>query len=151
AQCKVMLVLIGPDWLNSSDEQGRRRLDFPDDWVRLEIAHALKRGVTVIPVCVGGADLPPRTELAEDIRDLVDHQAISITHPGFRHEMLGLVRDIRAIPSRKSWRHLGLVPAGLLLLVIALALVVLLVSLGSIEHVREMVFSPRPLTRTLNN
>ena len=37
AECKVMIVLIGPDWLNSRDEQGRRRLDSSDDWVRLEI------------------------------------------------------------------------------------------------------------------
>jgi hypothetical protein len=139
AQCKVMLVLIGPDWLNSSDEQGRRRLDIPDDWVRLEIAHALKRGVTVIPVCVGGADLPPSTELPEDIRGLVDHQAISITHPGFRHEMSGLVRDIRAIPSRKSWRRLALIPAGLLLFSIALALI-----LVSVERTREVASPPPP-------
>src|SRR4051794_35794943 len=41
AECKVMLVLIGPEWLNASDQHGRRRLDQPDDWVRLEIAHAL--------------------------------------------------------------------------------------------------------------
>src|ERR1700732_3136706 len=42
AECKVMLVLIGSQWLNAQDEQGQRRLDSPDDWVRLEIAHALK-------------------------------------------------------------------------------------------------------------
>jgi hypothetical protein len=139
AQCKVMLALIGPDWLNASDEQGRRRLDIPDDWVRLEIAHALKRGITVIPVCVGGANLPPRTVLPEDIRGLVDHQAISITHPGFRREMSGLVRDIRHIPSRKSWPHLGLILAGLSLF-FALALTLFWIPLGSFKRVQEMVF-----------
>ena len=157
AQCKVMLVLIGPDWLNSSDEQGRRRLDIPDDWVRLEIAHALKRGITVIPVCVGGANLPPRTVLPEDIRSLVDHQAISITHPGFRREMSGLVRDIRHIPSRKSWPRLGLILAGLSLFLIALALTLFWIPLGSFKRVQEMVFplhAPTPtltLTTTFNN
>ena len=49
AECKVMLVLIGPEWLNSRDEQGRRRLDSSEDWVRLEITHALRRNITVIP------------------------------------------------------------------------------------------------------
>lgn len=57
-KCKVMVVLIGPDWLNSRDENGCRRLDTPDDWVRLEIAHALKREITVIPVCVGALIYP---------------------------------------------------------------------------------------------
>jgi hypothetical protein len=149
AQCKVMLVLIGPDWLNSSDEQGRRRLDIPDDWVRLEIAHALKRGITVIPVCVGGANLPPSTELPEDIRGLVDHQAISITHPGFRRDMSGLVRDIRDIPGRKSWPRLGLILAGVSLFLIALALTLLSIPSGSFKPVLE---SPRRApTTTFNN
>ena len=89
AECKVMIVLIGPDWLNSRDEQGRRRLDSSDDWVRLEIAHALKRDITVIPVLVNGAALPERTALPDDIRGLLDHQAVSVTNAGFRHEMSG--------------------------------------------------------------
>ena len=94
AECKVMIVLIGPDWLTSRDEQGGRRLDSSDDWVRLEIAHALKRDITVIPVLVNGAALPERTALPDDIRGLLDHQAVSVTNAGFRHEMSGLVHDL---------------------------------------------------------
>jgi TIR domain len=56
AECKVMLVLIGPDWLNALDEKGQRRIDDPNDWVRLEISHALKRNITVIPVRISGAE-----------------------------------------------------------------------------------------------
>ena len=61
-----MLVLIGPGWIDARDEQGHRRLDNPDDWVRLEIAHELKRKITVIPVQINRArrcptDRPPGT------------------------------------------------------------------------------------------
>lgn len=138
-----MLVLIGPEWLNSRDEQGRRRLDVPDDWVRLEIAQALMRDITVIPVCLGGANLPPKTDLPDDIQSLVDHQAISVSIPGFRHEMSGLVRDIRAIPSRKSWRNGGLLVSGLALLLILPAVI-----LASVPRVREAVFAPRAAPTT---
>jgi hypothetical protein len=50
AECKVLLALIGPLWWEARDKSGDRRLDDPADWVRLEISHALKRGITVIPV-----------------------------------------------------------------------------------------------------
>ena len=112
AECKVMLMLIGPGWLDARDEQGRRRLDNPDDWVRLEIAHALKRNITVIPARINGAGLPARAALPEDIRGLLDHQSTSVTHAGFRHDMSGLVRDIRSIPSPRTWRRPAAIAAG---------------------------------------
>jgi TIR domain len=120
AECKVMLALIGPDWLNSQDEQGRRRLDDPEDWVRLEIACALKRDITVIPVRVNDAPLPLKSALPEDIRGLLDHQAASVTLAGFRHEMAGIVRDIRSIPSPRPWRRYGAAAAILVLVALFL-------------------------------
>jgi hypothetical protein len=122
AECKVMLALIGPEWLHAKDNQGRRRLDDPDDWVRVEIAQALKRDIAVVPVRVNGTELPQKSELPEDIRDLLDHQAVSVTTTGFRHEMAGLARDIRAIQAPRSWRRTIAVAAAILLLPGAIAL-----------------------------
>src|SRR5262249_45865065 len=89
----------------------------------LEIAHALKRDITVIPVRVNGAMLPSRENLPEDIRGLLDHQAVSLTLPGFRHEISGLVRDIRAIHSPRPWRRFGITAAGIVCFLAALAAV----------------------------
>jgi len=124
-QCKVMLVLIGPGWLDARDEAGRRRLDDPDDWVRIEIAHALRRNITVIPVRVNGAELPTKAQLPEDIRGLLDHQAASMTTAGFRHEMSGLAQDIRSMSSPRRWRRTGLLAAAAVLL-LSIGLLVLL-------------------------
>jgi hypothetical protein len=118
AECKVLLVLIGPGWLGSKDEQGHLRLQKPDDWVRLEIAHALKRDITVIPVLINGAQLPDRETLPDDIQGLLDHQVASVSVAGFRHEMAGLVRDIRSIKIRRSRRlFVGTAAAALILLI----------------------------------
>src|SRR5207248_1830841 len=53
--CNVLIAVIGKHWLTASDEEGKRRLDHPEDFVRIEIGTALKRGIQVIPVLVEGA------------------------------------------------------------------------------------------------
>ena len=143
AECKVMIVLIGPDWLTSRDEQGGRRLDSSDDWVRLEIAHALKRDITVIPVLVNGAALPERTALPDDIRGLLDHQAVSVTNAGFRHEMSGLVHDLRSIPSPRPWRRYAAIAAGVVLL-LALGIFGATKYSNILEHIRPTQVSQTP-------
>lgn len=49
SSCKFLLAAIGRQWLTCANEHGRR-LDDPHDFVRLEIAAALKRDIRVIPV-----------------------------------------------------------------------------------------------------
>jgi hypothetical protein len=48
----VLLALVGEEWLTITDADGRRRLDDPDDFVRLEIEAALTRNVRVIPILI---------------------------------------------------------------------------------------------------
>jgi hypothetical protein len=64
--CDVLIAVIGNRWLISSEADGGRRLDNPDDFVRLEIATALKRNIRVIPVLVDGASMPPPRDLPDD-------------------------------------------------------------------------------------
>jgi TIR domain len=68
-QCGVLLVLIGKRWAGS-DESGGSRLQDPQDWVRLEVASALRRGITVIPVLLDGASMPAERTLSEELRPL---------------------------------------------------------------------------------
>src|SRR6266550_4238978 len=44
AKCDVFLALIGKQWLSSDDGTGQRRIDVPDDYLRVEVEAALKRG-----------------------------------------------------------------------------------------------------------
>jgi TIR domain len=138
SECKVMLVLIGPGWLNACDDQGRRRLDSPDDWVRLEIARALNRGITVIPVRVNGAALPSRESLPKEIHSLVDNQAASVASASFRNDMAGLARDIQLIPSAQHWRRLAVTGTGLSLVLVLMALA-LIQSPDFLHRIRGML------------
>jgi TRAP-type mannitol/chloroaromatic compound transport system substrate-binding protein len=96
-QCEVMLVIIGSNWLDCTDESGRRRLDDQNDFVRLEIAMALKRRIAVVPVLVDNARLPRSKELPKDLRTLVDRQAAILRHETFARDVDVLVQDVRAI------------------------------------------------------
>lgn len=82
---KVMLVLIGKGWLVERD--GRRRLDDPDDYVRNEVAAALRRQeVRVIPVLVGGGVMPSSEDLPPDLKPLVRRNAFEMTDERWRFD-----------------------------------------------------------------
>jgi hypothetical protein len=71
--CQVMVAVIGRRWLGNVDEVNR--LHQPNDWIRLEIAAALKRGIRVIPVLVEGASPPADGDLPDDLKSLARRQA----------------------------------------------------------------------------
>jgi hypothetical protein len=79
--CKVMLVIIGPNWLTTQD--GNRRIDSPDDYVRIELEHALGRGIRVIPVLVDGAVMPSSADLPDALESLARRNAVEVTHRAF--------------------------------------------------------------------
>ncbi len=77
--CGAVIAMIGPNWIKAQDGEGRRRLDDPHDFIRLEITTALTRGVRVIPVLVHNASMPPERELPEPLRPLRRLQACEIS------------------------------------------------------------------------
>src|SRR5919198_42088 len=84
--CEVLLAIIGPNWLDATDPDGQRRLDDPDDIVRLEIAAALERDIRVIPILVDGAAMPRRQQLPESLATLARRNALSLRHESFRSD-----------------------------------------------------------------
>ena len=76
ARCDVLLAVIGRDWSDARDGQGRRRLDDPHDYLRIEIETALRRpDVAVFPVLVAGARMPEEDELSGELSALASIQA----------------------------------------------------------------------------
>jgi Tol biopolymer transport system component len=79
----VLLALIGEKWLTVAGEDGRRRLDDPADFVRLEIEAALARKVRVIPILVEGASMPSEDELPASLMPLARRQALELSPARF--------------------------------------------------------------------
>jgi len=95
AQCDVLLALIGGSWLEAADGEGRRRLDDADDFVRIEIASALRQDKRVIPVLLHDTKMPTADRLPEELRPLVRRQAVRLTHERFRADAEGLIRALQ--------------------------------------------------------
>ncbi|HKJ18634.1 MAG TPA: TIR domain-containing protein [Xanthomonadales bacterium] len=118
--CDVQLAIIGNQWLNG------RRIDDPNDLVRVEIETAMSRDIPVIPVLVGGAEMPAEDELPDGLKPLRYRNAIKVRpDPDFPTDMARLVQALQGIISiepqsrkpapsgNKKW--LPLIAAGVVL------------------------------------
>jgi hypothetical protein len=96
-QCDVLLGVIGRNWLDTKDEMGKRRLDNDSDFVRLEIASALRRDIPVIPVRVQGATIPRPDQLPDDLKDFAYRNAVELTHERWNSDVQVLVEKLRRL------------------------------------------------------
>lgn len=95
--CAILIVLIGRLWLTAADDEGRRRLDDPDDYVRFEVRAALERGVRVIPVLVDGVRIPQQHQLPNDLHRLTRLNALEMSYGRFAEDEARLVTVIRKV------------------------------------------------------
>jgi hypothetical protein len=125
--CAVVLALIGRDWLDSEDLEGRR-LDHPDDLVRFEIAAALRRpGVRVIPVLVEGARMPAAEQLPADLQTLARRNAFELRDEHWRHDVDRLLQEV----ARRRPRRTAAIAAAGVALIAVLALILMNVFPGA--------------------
>ena len=108
AACDVFLAVIGPNWLDAKDDDGRRRFDNPDDFVTIEIAAALARNIRVIPVLVDGARTPKADKLPDSIKPLVRRNAVEVRNTNFGRDAEALITKVRealktARPVTRRW------------------------------------------------
>jgi hypothetical protein len=105
--CNILLALIGRHWSAVTDVKGIRRIDYPQDFVRVEIETALQRDIRVVPVLVEGAGLPQAADLPSSLRPLVVRQALQLSHVGFRSEVSRLIAAIEEVLRPEPARSAG--------------------------------------------
>jgi formylglycine-generating enzyme required for sulfatase activity len=104
SKCDVLLAIIGPNWSKAADEKGQRRLDSDRDYVRIEIASALKREIPVIPVLVNGAVMPPEGDLPDDLKPLINRHALELRHTRFDGDSAAIIDGLtRVLPQKTKW------------------------------------------------
>ena len=100
--CGVLLAMIGPTWASILDSDGLRRLDNPNDFVRLEIATALSRDIPVIPVLVRGAKMPQQGNLPPDLCDLPYRNCVELSHTRWNSDVALLNTTLKQYASNTT-------------------------------------------------
>jgi hypothetical protein len=95
SSCSVMLAVIGRRWMGEAGEQSR--LHLANDWIRLEIAAALKRNIRVIPVLVEGASPPADADLPEDLKPLARRQAHTLSDERWDYDVQQLAAALESV------------------------------------------------------
>jgi hypothetical protein len=106
--CAVLVALIGRQWATLADEEGHRRLDNPDDYVRFEIQAALERGVRVIPVLVDGARPLRQQQLPAELHKLARLNALELSYGRYEYDagrLLDLIQQVLAAASGTGTVH----------------------------------------------
>ena len=105
--CDVLLALIGEQWLTITDAQGQRRLNDPDDFVRLEIEAALTRDVRIIPILIDGARMPNADELPAGLASLARRQALELSPSRFEYDTSRLLKILDTTLAEVRTAHDG--------------------------------------------
>lgn len=104
-QSAIVLVIIGPKWLDMTDNEGKRRLEQLADPVRVEVATALQKGLPILPVSVDGAAFPSAARLPKSIKKLAEQNGIAVRNGhDFDNDMsrvISMVTDRMASQSTK--------------------------------------------------
>lgn len=79
----AMIVIIDRNWVSVTDATGKRRLSSPHDFVRQEVATALRRDILLIPILESGSNMPDAVELPEDLAKLADCRPVGVSQRQF--------------------------------------------------------------------
>lgn len=101
--CDVFIAMIGPQWIDITDEHGDRRLDQWNDFVRIEITSALNQKKVIVPVLVGRARMPSPAQLPDELQLFARRNALELSQQHFAQDVKKLVKVIQdASPAKQN-------------------------------------------------
>jgi len=108
--CKVILAIIGKEWVDARDDKNQKRLNSPNDFVRIELETGMEKNVPIIPVLVNHAKMPVQQELPDSLKNLVYRHAVLVRpDPDFNADVTRLIKEIRKTlpPDVSVWKKIG--------------------------------------------
>ena len=134
ASCDALIALVGRQWLTATDASGNRRLDDPNDFVRLELEAALQRNVAVVPACVQGASHPAAAQLPDSLAPLARRQGTELRDIGWHDDVKRLIERLERLvappapPKRRRSKRPLLAAGGAAVALVAAAAAAVLIA-----------------------
>ena len=94
SKCSVLVAVVGKKWIDAKNVAGELRLKDSADPVRAEVREALVQKKLVIPILIGGAEVPKVEQLPQDIAALAGRNAIEISESRFDYDAGRLIEAI---------------------------------------------------------
>lgn len=102
AECEILIAVIGRRWLNAGAEGVANRLHDPDDFIRMEIAAALRRGIPVVPILLDGAGLPRVDDLPDELKPLARRNGTTLDRSTFQADVDRMMQGLRMRPKQDA-------------------------------------------------
>jgi formylglycine-generating enzyme len=98
SQCDLVLAVIGTNWVGETGAE--RRIDDPEDFVRIEIEAALNRDIPVIPILIDHTPMPTKADLPPSLARLTYRNATNVDqgrdfHPNVDRLVKGIEFHLR--------------------------------------------------------
>lgn len=103
----AVVPIIDRDWLDVRDEAGNRRIESAGDFVRRELAMALRRDILVVPFLEPGAAMPTSDDLPDDLADLPRRNAVFASQKHFKLDVDRLIDMLAEIRSELDLSEFG--------------------------------------------
>jgi hypothetical protein len=100
-RCSILLAIMERDWLFAGKD-GRRYLDDPEDYVRREIAEALRLHKRVIPVMIADAPIPRAADVPGDVAALVRRQVVRVYAKTVSYDLQPLIAELARQPELQN-------------------------------------------------
>ena len=134
ARSDAALIFIGEKWLQPVQPTGKARVWEANDYVRAELRAALARPILVLPVVVGGAEMPKPEQLPEDVKAITTKNALPLRHESFDDDTEHVLATLFGVSAKERpwedkgtiWSKIaygigGAIAASILMLIAALA------------------------------
>ena len=95
----ILIVMMGKKWLEITNSNGQRRLDNPNDFVRIEIEYAIKKGIKIFPILLENAVMPNEIDLPELLKPLARKQALFLSNKDYKYHVEKIIASVVSIIS----------------------------------------------------